>query len=423
MGSSKHVGRGGDKSANVGSKVNEFDVQYEIVVERSAVPQGDVSLEDDDRFFQRRMELFPADAILPKDDTVEDNSWIARKFHKNTKENAPKQQVKEGTKKAEKRRAKFGKLDHPTVADQITQRAKQLEGNASQDMEGVEERQIVVAATQPARNYDELRERLSKKLAALANKRTSQKDHRKTGHIKIAQKSNKSVTKPKKEKDSKTDKEREEKEEKMLREKVAASITSGGSDGINLSFGGLVGTDEGAKEAETDPKKKKLGKRNLLNVKRMLKKAEENKALLDELKNSANLEDRKIAEEKQWDTIEQKARGEKVENPKSLRKVVKQIEKKKKKSAQAWDSRKTQEEEAKTAKYDKRDANIEKQQKKRVETKLRRKGIILEPEAGDEPKEKRKRKRPGFEGKHSGFLNNEDKKGSKNKGGTKKKKT
>ena len=188
-----------------------------------------------------------------------------------------------------------------------------------------------------------------------------------------------------------------------------------------ISFGPLAGLEEGGGESKSTATAASVlakgpGKNNLLNVKKMLRKAEENKALLEELKQSVDPADRARAEEIAWDRVERKALGERVAEPKHIKKHIKRIERKKQKSAEEWASRKASEEDDKKERIERRDGNIAKQKQERTNNKLKRKGIAVAPaDAVDEhgqPVEKRKRRRPGFEGQHAGFLNGKDKAGA-----------
>lgn len=211
--------------------------------------------------------------------------------------------------------------------------------------------------------------------------------------------------------------------EEKLRQTVAESIMMNGHGSAkksvksNLSF---VESDDGTQDASqgksrqgsyTMPEKKKgPGKNSAMNVERLLKAATANHALLANLKNSQDPADRKAAEEAKWDKIERKAAGERVPEPKHLKAKLKMLQKKKEKSKKEWAARIQSVEKDKEERYDKRDANIKKKRDQRIETKLKRKGIVLpeDPEAKRAKKlERGGRKRSGFEGRHSGFLNDD----------------
>jgi len=363
---------------------------------KPAVETVAVSMEQDDDFFASRIEMLPGDLYVKKDVQEEDNSWIARKFHKNKSQQAPKQSVKDATKKAAKRRAKFESSDHETNADLIAKRDAAQVTEEPRD-EGMSQ---FPSKTTPATSIEELRERLATKLKDMkGNRRSTPNERQRPSKMQRPKKKNQSEDKG----DSK-----KSVDEEALREKVASSLEA------NFSFG--VVDAELIKKDHKDILKKGPGKRNILNVKKMLEKAEENRAFLQELKTSSRPEDRDKFTEKVWNTMEQKVLGEKFPDPKLLKKTVKRIETQKNKSALKWASRLETEQKEKSDALDKRQTNIDQASKKKIANKLKRKGIVLEeaksnidPETG----EKRRRKRPGFEGKHSGFLNDDGESKSK----------
>mmetsp|Transcript_21437 Transcript_21437/g.42067 ORF Transcript_21437/g.42067 Transcript_21437/m.42067 type:complete len:469 (+) Transcript_21437:156-1562(+) len=360
--------------------------------DEDATDDGDI-LEQDMAFFSERIELVPITHLLPAEEEDEE-AIISRKFMKNTKRQAPKQGVKEASKKA-KRAAKFDE-EPKSHMDLIKEHSEKLAATtrdqlAEDDGEKEENDGEMKpwGKTAPARSIAELKERLHAKMAELRKKREldGEKKKRAPREGKKGDAKNSNNDSDDDESDGMDDDD-DEAAERKLREQVAASI----------SFGGLVNEDSEAISA----KGKRVKSRNLLDVKRMLKQAEENKALLDELKSSTNLEDRERAKDQLWDKIEQKARGEAVAEPKHLRKIAKRLEKKKQKSSEEWAKRKQQVEDSKKERLDKRDANIAQARQRKVENKLRRKGVVLET---NEEKPGRSRNRAGFEGRHAGFIN------------------
>jgi len=178
--------------------------------------------------------------------------------------------------------------------------------------------------------------------------------------------------------------------------------------------------------------KEKPGKKNILNVRKMLEKAEMNRNKIEMMKKSKNPEDREKAEAETWQNIEKMAKGEidKSNNPKLLKRHLKRLEREKRQKAVAWNSRLEAVKTEVDDKYNKKMSNIKKHAEEKIDKKLKKKGIVLEKpsEKNDngvgveegKPKEKRKRKwakmqqegqdkqnraRPGFEGKHVGLLN------------------
>ena len=122
------------------------------------------------------------------------------------------------------------------------------------------------------------------------------------------------------------------------------------------------------------------------------------------LKEGGNVRDaERMAAEKKWDVMERRAQGEKViDDAKVIKKKLRHLESKKKKSAKAWADRKATQKAAFRDRYDKRDANIEAKRKQRVNKRLKRKGINVPQEPGAK---KSKRMRAGFEGRRSRSVN------------------
>jgi hypothetical protein len=196
--------------------------------------------------------------------------------------------------------------------------------------------------------------------------------------------------------------------ENLLRRTAADSILNSRKGIVsNVSFASKENKVASSRHGSyTKPEKKALGKNNLLNIKQLLKKAEENKSLIDELKRSADPANHEKAEQAEWDKLERKALGERVPEPKHIRKKVIGLEKKKEKAAQQWAARTKLAGEEKQGRLDKREANLKKRQGDRVTSKLKRKGIVLPKDSKDE-KENQKvgRKRAGLEGRRSSYLN------------------
>jgi len=374
-----------DEAASQESRV-EADVSGEKMTERELI------VASDDAFFGSRLNLIPLEVLNPEAKLFMEGRKLEK--YKKSKSLHPKHEVKLRNKKA-KQGVKF-------------REATEQKTNTESIKEFVEEMDKTVVreeAPKPAKNIAELRERLAKRIAEQKSKRNrnTEKESRE-----VFDKPKKKQRKEKQRPDEEMKEEEEEeemnaeenisaeefqkKQEEELRKKVVESI----------SFGALAVNPED----EPSPKEKKLkvstSRKNLLNVKKMLKKAEENKAFYEELKRSTNFEDQKKAKDQMWEKIEKKTKGEAVDpDPKHIKKVLKKIEKKKSKSTKAWETRKMQQEEEKHARLEKRDENIAKLQKKRVEKRLKRKGIVLE----NDSQVSARKKRAGFEGKVSGFLN------------------
>ena len=366
---------------------------------------------------------------------------------KNKKGAAPKQAVKEASKKA--KRLKFQRSMSTSDAIHSQQSAEPA---------------FQPRSTQPpAANLQELSERLKAKLAAMREKRGGvakpKNVHEKGDHKKSKrQRKNKNKRKRKEmageeEEDDEGEGAREQSKAKLqsrlddselkeqqskLSSKLAASMKSttlrkekSPSSSVDANPGGIsfgrlkvdgkvVLGDGGTVEGE----KKVGGKRNLLNVKQMLEKAEKNRERIAQLKRSKDETIRAQGDAEKWAQMEALAAGSvdpKQSDPRMLKKRLKRLEKAKAKRTQKWKERSQKTKMAIKEKQDKRRENLKAQQDKKLENRLKKKGIVVEQSstaastsktnsASNGPKDgkdggKRKRRRPGFEGKHGGFLN------------------
>lgn len=345
---------------------------------------------------------------------ADEEAWKARKgFVKNRKGAAPKQLVKEASKKA--KRLKFqNSLNPSTSTTKAPTEPRLLRPDSS--------------SLPPAKNLKELGERLQKKLAALREKRGGvakvggkQSRKRKAGKLskqKVGGKEEEVGKEAKKK--AKVDVSALLAEQSKLSRKIAASMKSPAaatSDAISygrLEVNGAVVAGMNA-SAVVDAKGVKGSKRNLLNVKRMLAKAEKNRARILELKQSSDESKRAQGEAEKWDQIEALAAGTvdaKESDPKMLKKRLKRLEKAKSKRAEKWKERSQKTKGAIKEKQEKRRENVQAHLQKKREHRLKKKGIVLDsasqaqaPGKGSKEAVKRKRRRPGFEGKHEGYLN------------------
>mmetsp|Transcript_3955 Transcript_3955/g.6947 ORF Transcript_3955/g.6947 Transcript_3955/m.6947 type:complete len:497 (-) Transcript_3955:116-1606(-) len=450
-------GKKGKKSAQTGNTPAK-----KAVARKTKVPQAtelvvklgdkemDVSLNEDDSFFQSKINLVPAMIYVPQEESEEQ---LNAKYMKNRKGKAPKQGIKDTTKKAEKRRTKYSEgipLAVDTVVEQMNERREEEGRNPTEGATPLHP--LLQRTTTPAKNYEELKERLATKRAEFHTKRqrnprpwedaTEESAQKKTKQSRLDEARDKKRERKRARRDeikkireatdtaisgakgdvemtdataetrgnAGTSSERlsPDDTERMLRDKVTESILN-----PKIAFGPLAGIEQDNSEDGDKDGVPKRGKNNILNVKKLLRQAEENKAVIEELKNSALPEERQLAQDKSWDVIERKALGERVPEPKHLKKQIKRIERKKQKSTEQWDARLKAQKDDKSERISKRQANIDKAQKDRVAAKLKKKGIVLE----DPEKVKTRRQRPGFEGQHSGFINDKDDDGKGNKGG------
>jgi len=437
----------------------------ELDVDFSAISvDGDIL--SDDKYFTSRLELIPAKFYFPKDDKDKNNDdWKFRKFHKNKTNDAPKQKVKEASKKAKRAKYSAGieresNMEIMKQKDKVEQEQNEQNDTKSESQKkdkknghGGGSEKNIEEKPEPARNLDELSQRLQAKLEALRKKRGG-KGLSKHERVEKAVQKKQNAKRAKREK------------KKALRKQMAADAKAKRKEAIK-SLGGETDKDghkqngdisdnhdkihsklsesitkisygrlevNGDDKADTDgdgqngKRKAKVGKRNILNVRKMLEVAEKNKDRIEQLRKSKNPEDRKKADEEKWDNLEKLAAGEKTENmnPKRLKKHLKRLEREKRKKQEAWKARAEATKSANDETYRKKMSNIKAHAQNKIERKLKKKGIVIESNASTtngvsveegKPREKRKRKwlkmqqeqqqkqRPGFEGKHVGVLN------------------
>ena len=132
-----------------------------------------------------------------------------------------------------------------------------------------------------------------------------------------------------------------------------------------------------SREEEEEVKNKKSPKtsiKSIENIQKLIKKTEKQKEKVEKYKQEGNFE---LVDRMNWEKLEKKAKGEKMrDDSKLLKKSLRKLKSKKKKSSMEWKERKKEENKGKNEKVQKREANI-----------LARK------------------KRPGFEGNVNTILN------------------
>lgn len=163
-------------------------------------------------------------------------------------------------------------------------------------------------------------------------------------------------------------------------------------DSGDIDFGAITSTKKPRSEDVGKPGSK------VRRLKRMLQEAEKKKQRLEELKKQGD-DGVKRAHAEQWTDIVKEVSGDKVfHDPSKLKKALKRKEKTKSKSAGEWKERLDKLSLSKTAKLEKREANIQQRHNRNV----------LPTEEKDDMKKKKDGKFPiraGFEGKKVGFLN------------------
>lgn len=382
------------------------------MVQNHLIDQLSERLNNDATLFDRLLKLVPAKFyITDKGDDSSDS-----KFQHNKRKKAPKQAIKEATKKAKK--AKLDPDNVKTVMDiqeekakekakeKAEEEAKELEEQESEDEDvmevdsgafnGLDDESVATVSsinTEEAVNYQpmeksdiaQLRNKLHERISLLRKKRnapgeTTAKPRSREDILSARNKKKedrKKAIKAQKEKGGKIE------SEELVKVEDKKAVKGRSADSIKLDgdifFGKIaVGKDQKKKKGPTD-------------AKTQLKMIESKKEKIEKLKNENKAKADSLVEKEEWKKAIALATGEKLkDDPKLLKKTIKRQEKMKNKSSQEWRKRfeKVKIDEKKAIK--KRETNI----KARIdEKKNKKRGIKVKPV---------KKSRPGFEGSKRG---------------------
>ncbi|KAJ3300624.1 surfeit locus protein [Borealophlyctis nickersoniae] len=348
-------------------------------------------LAEHQKCFDALVQLIPPKHYLASQNEAEPVS----RFTHNKKNKAPKQAVKEATKRAKK--AKLDPENYKSVLDIQSESLKpETNGDAQSDEEASEEENGETDAPDqasvkplPTGTITELREKLKHRIEMLRKKRKVPAAKNETEGDEEPPKSRQEIL----EKRQKRKREKKEANLKKKEKKRRIDDTTGmavepkaqggmgkGGPAVkeSLSFGKIdFGVPEGSK--------KRKGPTDLAG---QVKQAEAKKQKLESLAKEAPEKAAAIVENESWNKLEKLAEGEKVKDDvKLLKKTLKRKEKTKEKSAERWTDRATQVKKDLEQKQTKREENI----KKRLEEKNA-------PKGKGKAKGKPAKKRPGFEG-------------------------
>ncbi|KAJ3035409.1 surfeit locus protein [Rhizophlyctis rosea] len=350
--------------------------------------------------FDSLVELIPPKYYLTQDNDQEPTG----KYAYNKKNKAPKQAIKEATKKAKK--AKLDPENYKSVLDLQSEAAeaekkKKESQNEGGDDEGdedegddddvademeVDDEDEPSVQPMPTGSITELRAKIQNRLAELAAKRGGAGKEGKPGETTPRSRQEILDRRAKRKAEKKAaiakKKDKKKKGDDTAGMSVPAKAKEGRNDGKPVadavSFGKL---DFGVPESGSKKRKADLAGQ--------LKQAEAKKAKLETLSKTAPEKAAAIAEKQAWNKLEQLAEGEKVKDDvKLLKKTVKRKEQEKAKSAQTWNDRQAQVKKEQEQKQKKREENI----KARLEARNAPKGKKGKKPAGGG------KKRPGFEG-------------------------
>ncbi|KAG1148052.1 hypothetical protein G6F37_000750 [Rhizopus arrhizus] len=362
-------------------------------------------LTKDVEIFDHLLRLIPAKYyVMDKNEQSGDS-----KFQHNKRKKAPKQAIKEATKKAKK--AKLDPDNVKTIMEVQEEKAQQLEQEKEEkkdeededesmeidsnafsgldDSESIATESTSTSIQEPVKPMEksditQLRNRLHERINQLRQKRNApgantanprsrddilaarnkKKEDRKKAIKAQKEKGGKAPTEELIQLDKKTN-------NTPTHQRTADSIKMDG----DVFFGKLsVGKEQ---------QKKKKGPTD---AKTQLKLVEAKKEKLEKMKQEDKSKAQELLEKEEWNKVLSLATGEKVkDDPKLLKKTIKRQEKQKTKSAQEWRKRTDKQKMDEKKAIKKREENIK---NKIEEKKLKRKGI----------KPNKKKARPGFEG-------------------------
>ncbi|KAI8853354.1 surfeit locus protein 6-domain-containing protein [Chytridium lagenaria] len=334
------------------------------------------------RSFDDLINMIPLKYYMPTDS---DDLALNRYAH-NKKNKAPKQEIKEAT-----RRAKRQKLD--PEAQTFADVQQELASKAAAELKRQPLLTNGVDGGNTSASLPELREKLRRKIAAMRISREQGKAIPENA-MEDVDGSDAAAPRSRQEILEKRLKRKKEKKELRLKKKNNATTQSKPADtvkgeknsrnmdalGDNISFGKI--------ESNTDVKgPKATPKKTGSDVKGLLKKAENKAKKLEALQTADPDKAKAIAEGQKWNKVLKLAEGHVVKDDlKLLKKTVKRKDKQKAKASKDWSARTTSVAKAQADKQKKRNDNL----KARVENKGS-KGKVSK----SKPK---KASRPGFEG-------------------------
>ena len=308
--------------------------------------------------FDAMVELIPAKYYIMHDDGTQSESkyWVNKKLR------APKQSVKDASKKA--KRLKLDPESQKSIPELREEARREESGEESEEEE---EGQIGSFSVERVKSSDlnELRERLKAKVEELRGKRKA---------VEVEgdkmQKRQKRVDKKHRKKEMR----QKEKQRKVLKQVSGSSKDSRPS--IEDESGKMVYSkfDFSTPVKDWEPTGKKKDYRKLL------AKAEASQKKLEELKRKDEKKGEDFQEKLNWQKAVELARGTKVrDNPKQLKKTLKRLGKKKERSQKQWGERGKQVQQAKVKRQELRQKHIQERTEviktKKMKKRMKRRGM------------------------------------------------
>eukprot|EP00041_Stephanoeca_diplocostata_P023640 m.586241 g.586241 ORF g.586241 m.586241 type:complete len:454 (+) comp22341_c0_seq5:226-1587(+) len=342
-------------------------------------------LRETSSFFNDRIKLIPREHYFAK--SAEEEVELSSKFAKNKKQKAPKQLVKEASKRA--KRARLDPTTHTSVIDvqnEVVANAEASENGmpATQPTAGaplVGNPRIVGGTIKPIGNdsHEVLKERLREQIQVLKGNRKDQ---------------------PQGERESKKGKKAKAKEVAAEKAKQVhlAAVARDRAQGKDKKNGQSGGSDKSAGDniifskfelstAERVGSKKKRGPSNPM---QLLAKATSMKEKVEKIRQENPEKAKNIEEKQKWTKALLKAEGVKVKDDEQLlKKTIKRKEQAKKKTKKEWSERLGVQKKFRGEKQKKRTENLKARSSAKIEKRINR---------GKKPAGKKPKKRPGFEG-------------------------
>ena len=318
--------------------------------------------------FEAMVELIPAKYYIMQDDSDQFNS----KYWVNRKQRAPKQSVKDASKKA--KRLKLDPGSHKSFRELQEEEARR-EAENERGEESKEEEEEVNGHTRLQNGFsvervksgdlNELRERLKAKVEELRGKRKA--GDTEEGH---AQKRQKRMDRKQRKKEMRL----KEKQRKTSKQVSRISIKDS-RPSLEDKSGRIVYSkfDFSTPVKEWEPAGKKK------DYKKLLAKAEASQRKLEELKKKDEKKGEDLEEKLNWQKAVELAKGTKLkDNPKQLKKTIKRLGKKKNRSQKQWEERVKQEKQTKERRQELRQKHIQERTEqikaKKMKKRIKRRG-------------------------------------------------
>lgn len=321
-------------------------------------------IHDHSVYFDKLVEYIPAKFYLPQEDDVSDRPKAY--FHGLSKaaKASLKRQTKQNLKLARRNRLDPEKISESSTLD-LLKKSIESNGESSEKLASDDEDGNINLEDQKSVTYEELREKLRRKIEMLRGNRgeKSKEDNRNKNNKKQGNENN----------------EREKKRKREGEESAGKEVNLGNSEGEEIIEYGKVRLGDEQVEGKRKKKRKMSKGKELERAKR-----------LEEVKK----ENPKVAEREWWKTATNRAMGVKVhDDPKLLKEKLKKEKKRKEKHAEKWKERVETQEKAKQERQQKRKENIT--------------GRINEKKMRKIAKREKKLMRPGFEGRKEGYITQE----------------